>query len=170
MKKDYKNFKKLKKTEQSYSDQDVSNMMKKMQGQNKKLEAHKLDHSKPLKDQDIDYGASTMIVPCIVCNKESEMRTCKCEIPFFKEIVIMCLFCEHCHYKTVDVKTSGKVSEKGKRIVLTVATKSDLNRDIFKSDTAVVTIPEIGLELTPGTLGSFYTTAEGLVLKIKENL
>jgi zinc finger protein len=51
-----------------------------------------------------------------------------------------------------------------------VKTAEDLNRDIFKSDTTYFAIPELGLELQPGTLGSVYTTIEGLLDKIVEHL
>ena len=42
----------------------------------------------------------------------------------------------------------------------------DLNRDIFKSDTATVKIKEIEFEMSAGTLGSFYSTVEGLIDKV----
>ena len=41
---------------------------------------------------------------------------------------------------------------------------------MFKSDTTFFSIPELELELQPGTLGSVYTTVEGLVDKIHEHL
>ena len=46
----------------------------------------------------------------------------------------------------------------------------DLNRDVFKSDSCSLNIPEVGLELQPGTLGSMYTTVEGLLDKIITNM
>lgn len=46
----------------------------------------------------------------------------------------------------------------------------DINRDIFKSDTCKLVVPEIELELQPGTLGSVYTTVEGILTKILEQL
>ena len=58
------------------------------------------------------------------------------------------------------------MSKKGLRMTLRVETPEDLNRDIFKSDSAVVRIPEIGLELAEGCMGSFYSTIEGFLDKI----
>jgi len=49
---------------------------------------------------------------------------------------------------------------------LKVETEDDLKRDVFKSDTCVLRIPEIPLELGMGTLGGVYTTVEGLIEKV----
>lgn len=97
-----------------------------------------------------------------------ELTSCTCEIPFFKEICIICFLCPHCGYKDSEVKTVGEIGEKGKRIILRVNEEADLNRDVFKSESAKVSIPEIEFELMPGTLGSFYSTVEGLLDKILE--
>ena len=51
-------------------------------------------------------------------------------------------------------------------ITFHVEKPEDINRDIFKSDTCLLRVPEIDLELQPGTLGSVYTTVEGILDKI----
>ena len=51
-----------------------------------------------------------------------------------------------------------------------VKVAEDLNRDVFKSDSCSLIIPEVGLELQSGTLGSMYTTVEGLLDKIITNM
>lgn len=48
--------------------------------------------------------------------------------------------------------------------------KEDFDRDVFKSETSEIEIPELGFSLNPGTLGCFYSTIEGLMNKIYENL
>ncbi len=63
---------------------------------------------------------------CYVCNKEGEMRTCTCEIPFFKEIIIMSFICDKCGYKNSEVKIGGDIAQKGKKIILKVEKKEDL--------------------------------------------
>lgn len=45
------------------------------------------------------------------------------------------------------MKTIGDMSDKGKKIILNVRDIEDLNRDIFKSDTAKIIIPELKFEL-----------------------
>lgn len=76
-----------------------------------------------------------------MCGLIGELTTCTCEIPFFKEICIMSFLCPHCGYKDSEVKTLGEIGDKGKIITLSVDNEDDLNRDIFKSNTAIVHIP-----------------------------
>ncbi len=42
----------------------------------------------------------------------------------------------------------------------------DFRRDVLKSDTAVLELPQIDLVMEMGTLGSMYTTVEGLLNKV----
>lgn len=53
---------------------------------------------------------------------------------------------------------------------MSVENELDLNRDILKSDTASIEIPEIELEMGMGSLGSLFTTVEGMVVKITDSL
>ncbi|CAG8767340.1 31732_t:CDS:2, partial [Racocetra persica] len=46
----------------------------------------------------------------------------------------------------------------------------DLSRDILKSETCSLLIPEIELELRSGTLGGRFTTVEGLLRQVHEEL
>ena len=82
----------------------------------------------------------------------------------------MAVSCEQCGHKSTEIKHGGGMSDKGTKITFQVSTAKDLNRDIFKSDTCSFYIPELDLELQPGTLGSVYTTVEGLLDKIIEHL
>ncbi|KAK9030104.1 hypothetical protein V6N11_031535 [Hibiscus sabdariffa] len=69
-----------------------------------------------------------------------------------------------------ELKPGGPIPEKGKRITLFVKNINDLSRDVIKSDTASVKVPELELELASGTLGGIVTTVEGLITKISESL
>lgn len=84
--------------------------------------------------------------------------------------MLISFVCENCGYKSSDLKVGGEVSEFGAKIQLKVLTSEDLDRDFFKSDTSSVIIPELGLELTAGSLGSFYSTVEGFLEKIINQL
>lgn len=107
---------------------------------------------------------------CYACNREGNAQMCISAIPFFKEIIIMAFSCDYCGYRNTDIKNGGGISDKATRIVLKVEKASDLNRDVFKSDTCVLAIPEVDFAMAPGTLGSVYTTVEGLLDKIITNL
>ncbi|KAK9138723.1 hypothetical protein Sjap_009317 [Stephania japonica] len=92
----------------------------------------------------------------------------RCETRMF-DVIVMASSCDACGYRNSELKAGGEVPEKGKRIIVRVQSKEDLNRDVIKSDHASVKIPEIDLELTSGTLGGLVTTVEGLITKISEN-
>jgi len=97
--------------------------------------------------------------------------------------------CEHCGYRDNEVKSGSAISEKGKKITLKVEDEEDLSRDILKvkdissspklswlksfsmqSETAGLEIPEIDLVLAHGTLGGRFTTLEGILDQVYEEL
>ncbi|KAG6392157.1 hypothetical protein SASPL_146368 [Salvia splendens] len=96
--------------------------------------------------------------------------SCVCHIPYFQEVIVMASTCDSCGYRNSEVKPGGAIPEKGKKIVVRVKNVRDLSRDVIKSDTASVVIPELELELSSGTLGGLVTTVEGLISKIGESL
>ncbi|CAA3019089.1 zinc finger ZPR1 [Olea europaea subsp. europaea] len=91
-------------------------------------------------------------------------------IPYFQEVIVMASSCDACGYRNSEVKPGGRIPLKGKKIKVHVKNIKDLNRDVIKSDTASIKIPEIDLELVSGTLGGLVTTVEGLISKISESL
>lgn len=95
---------------------------------------------------------------------------CQSSIPFFKEIIIMAFVCDYCGYRNSEIKEGGGIGDFAKRVTFTVNSPADLNRDVFKSQTAKFTIPEIEFDMEPGSLGSLYTTVEGLLAKLIEEL
>jgi len=115
----------------------------------------------------------------------------------------MAFACDKCGYRSNEVKPGGQIADKGRKTILHVTNKEDLSRDILKSDTAIIDIPEvrrghlfiwwtqrgrvnaltrfadnprhdirnqIELMLEAGTLGSVFTTIEGMILKVKESI
>ncbi|CAF1774011.1 hypothetical protein Bca4012_045529 [Brassica carinata] len=107
---------------------------------------------------------------CGACTKLCETRMFVTKIPYFQEVIVMASTCEDCGYRNSELKPGGAIPEKGKKITLSVKNIADLSRDVIKSDTAGVKIPELDLELAGGTLGGMVTTVEGLVTQIRESL
>ena len=66
----------------------------------------------------------------------------------------MSFSCASCGYRNAEAKGGGAVPLKGCRATLRCVDEGDLLRDVLKSDTAAVTIPELDLELVHGTVGS----------------
>lgn len=63
--------------------------------------------------------------------------------------------CDKCGAKDCEVKSGGAMSNKGSRITLNVIDKHDLTRDVVKSESCSVEIPELNLEFVPGVSGMF---------------
>ncbi|GME69275.1 unnamed protein product [[Candida] boidinii] len=91
-------------------------------------------------------------------------------IPHFKDVIIMSTTCERCGYKSNEVKTGGAIPPHGRRVTLFVDDPEDLARDILKSESCGMKVPELNLDLTPGTLGGRFTTIEGLLTQVREEL
>jgi zinc finger protein len=107
---------------------------------------------------------------CSSCGRELDTLMKRVNIPYFKDIFIMSTNCNVCGYRDNEVKSGAAISEKGKKITLRVEDADDLSRDILKSETCGLEIPEIDLTLHAGTLGGRFTTVEGILNQIYEEL
>ncbi|GBC08465.1 hypothetical protein RclHR1_08130008 [Rhizophagus clarus] len=122
-------------------------------------------------DSDSDVPeVMTFPANCSHCNATSETKMHILDIPHFKEVIIMATNCDVCGYKSNEVKSGGCISPLGKKITLKIEDLEDMSRDILKSETCGLSIPEIELEVTPGTLGGRFTTVEGLLKQIHDEL
>lgn len=118
----------------------------------------------------VDGKVYTLPAECPGCAKGCVVNMQKVSIPYFKEVFVWSTVCDHCGYRTNEVKTGGEVPEKGKRITLSVENMTDLSRDILKSDTCALHSEELELTVQPGTLGGRFTTVEGLLTEIRDSL
>lgn len=92
------------------------------------------------------------------------------DIPHFQQVVLMSTLCDQCGYRSNDVKTGGAIPVKGRRITLKVNNPLDLARDILKSESCALECPELNLSVNPGTLGGRFTTVEGLLAQVRDDL
>jgi zinc finger protein len=51
-----------------------------------------------------------------------------------------------------------------------VNTKEDLSRDILKAESCALASPELNLSVEPGTLGGRFTTIEGILTQVRDDL
>ncbi len=107
---------------------------------------------------------------CYNCGRSGECKMVETNIPHFKKIILMAFACDHCGYKTNEIKAGGAISEHGTRITLKVTNPEDMSRDLLKSETASVHIPEIELHITEGSMGGRFTTIEGLLEALRDQL
>ena len=82
----------------------------------------------------------------------------------------MATTCESCGHRTNEVKSGSGIGEKGVKITLRLTDVIDLSRDVLKSETCSLSIPELEFEVGAGTLGGKFTTLEGLLVAMKEQL
>ncbi|XP_035659783.1 zinc finger protein ZPR1-like [Branchiostoma floridae] len=93
------------------------------------------------------------------------------DIPYFKQVIVMATTCDRCGHRSNEVKSASGVGEKGRRMTLNMTDPSDLTRDVLKSETCTVCIPELDFELSLSYgIGGKFTTLEGLIINIKEQL
>ncbi|RYO95973.1 hypothetical protein DL765_011711 [Monosporascus sp. GIB2] len=107
---------------------------------------------------------------CPGCMRSCTTNMKMVDIPHFKAVVLMSTVCEDCGYRSNDVKTGGEIPELGKKITLKVESAEDLARDILKSESCSLECPELSLQVNPGTLGGRFTTVEGLLTQVRDDL
>ncbi|CEP63148.1 zinc finger-containing protein ZPR1 LALA0_S07e03466g [Lachancea lanzarotensis] len=107
---------------------------------------------------------------CSSCGQPCDTHMKPVNIPHFKEVIIMSTVCEHCGFKSNEVKTGGAIPSQGRRISLVCDDPEDLSRDILKSETCSMTVPELSLDIQQGTLGGRFTTLEGLLKQVYDEL
>ena len=134
-----------------------------------------VDFAKSIDEQSKQVGninneAISLPMQCFQCGMIGIQKSCISNIPHFKEIIIMAFNCEFCGERSVEVKQGGGISEKARKITLSVEDERDLYRDLYKGDTCEVRIPELDFSLAAGTLGGIYTTVEGLLTKVHNKL
>ncbi|RYP53722.1 hypothetical protein DL768_001322 [Monosporascus sp. mg162] len=142
-------------------------------------EALGLSSSDPLSTDATQTAPDDDIIPdqvyafpatCPGCMRPCTTNMKMVDIPHFKAVVLMSTVCEGCGYRSNDVKTGGEIPELGKKITLRVESAEDLARDILKSESCSLECPELSLQVNPGTLGGRFTTVEGLLTQVRNDL
>ncbi|KAG7322341.1 hypothetical protein KOW79_013687 [Hemibagrus wyckioides] len=134
-----------------------------------------IQESEPVEEEkagnDLDTMRNEVLVfntNCPECNAPASTNMKLVQIPHFKEVIIMATNCDSCGHRTNEVKSGGATEELGTRITLHLTDPSDMSRDLLKSETCSVLIPELEFELGMAALGGKFTTLEGLLKDIKE--
>ncbi|KAH1006148.1 hypothetical protein HUJ05_006914 [Dendroctonus ponderosae] len=123
--------------------------------------------------EDIESEVLRFATNCSNCGApcETNMKmTISVDIPHFKEVVIMATSCDACGIRTNEVKSGAGVEPQGVHIEVEVRRKEDLTRDVLKSDTCDLEIPQLELTVGPHALGGRFTTIEGLITAMKDQL
>lgn len=107
---------------------------------------------------------------CPECKADCETNMKVTTIPHFKEVVIMATVCDNCGLRTNEVKPGGGIEEKGVKIEVSVRGRIDFSRDVLKSESCHLHIRELECDVGAGALGGRFTTIEGLLTAMREQL
>jgi zinc finger protein len=108
-------------------------------------------------------------MPCPVCGAHLFLIFYATEIPYEGEILIQTQMCKNCFYKNTSIqRTEGLAPIETS---LEILDGNDLNVVVYRSPGAKVSIPEIGVEIEPGTASNGdITTVEGLLMAIRDQM
>lgn len=107
---------------------------------------------------------------CPECSADCDTNMKMTSIPHFKEVVIMATNCDNCGHKTNEVKSGGGIEELGVKITVKIHDRDDFSRDVLKSETCNIYIPELDCDVGCAAVGGRFTTVEGLMKNLKETL
>ncbi|XP_070500775.1 zinc finger protein ZPR1 [Chironomus tepperi] len=107
---------------------------------------------------------------CPECAAPCDTNMKLTNIPHFKEVVIMATVCERCGHKTNEVKSGGGIEEKGLRIEVKITSREDFSRDVLKSENCHLAIRELEVDVGPSALGGRFTTVEGILTAMRDQL
>ncbi|KAF3823605.1 hypothetical protein GH733_007073 [Mirounga leonina] len=131
------------------------------------LQAEAPPEEKP-EEEDLRNEVLQFNTNCPECSAPAQTNMKLVEIPHFKEVIIMATNCENCGHRTNEVKSGGAVEPLGTKLTFHITDPLDLTRDVLKSETCSVEIPELEFELGMAILGGKFTTLEGLLKDIQE--
>lgn len=91
------------------------------------------------------------------------------DIPHFKEVILMATNCDSCGHKTNEIKGGGGFEPQGIEVRHKIKSEADLKLEAVKSDSCIVKVPDLELEVIAASAGK-YTTLEGLCQDTLERL
>ncbi|TRY71639.1 hypothetical protein TCAL_05293, partial [Tigriopus californicus] len=100
---------------------------------------------------------------CVNCHENGITRLLLAKIPHYREVILMSFHCEACGFQNNEIQSGGRIQEQGVQLKVKIQSVQDLSRQVVKSDSATLTIPEIGLEIPPDSQKGAITTVEGIL-------
>ena len=89
------------------------------------------------------------------------------EIPYFGEVMESVLLCASCGYRHTDVMVLEE--REPARYTLTIESAEDMYIRVIRSSSATMAVPELGIEVTPGSEAQgFVSNVEGVLMRMEE--
>lgn len=82
----------------------------------------------------------------------------------------MATTCEACGHRTNEVKSGSGIEPNGLRIEVKIKGTEDFSRDVLKSETCGILIPELELDGGCMALGGRFTTVEGVLQAMRDQI
>lgn len=115
-----------------------------------------------------DEKKDVMLSDCPVCGSKKSLHvTNKTDnIPYFGDILETSVTCDKCGYQSSD--SISLEHNEPKRYILEISDEK-LNTRVAKSQTATITIPELGLKVEPGPKSQGYVSnVEGILSRFEQ--
>lgn len=104
-------------------------------------------------------------VSCPLCQAELIIHWQRDNIPYFGEVMYLSSLCGNCKFRFVD--TMVLAAKEPMRYELTVDTEEDLNARVIRSTSGTIRIPELGIDIEPGTVSeSYISNIEGVLQRV----
>merc|ERR1712142_1241122 len=113
----------------------------------------------------IEFGGN-----CEACQTPTPIRMKVVNIPHFKEVILMASSCDACGHKTNEVKAGGAMEAQGSKIIFKMSDPTDLARDVLAAESCTISIPDFELSVSNYANGGRFTTLEGLLVYVTEQL
>ncbi|HII01419.1 TPA: ZPR1 zinc finger domain-containing protein [Methanosarcinaceae archaeon] len=107
-------------------------------------------------------------VSCPLCHSEMVMHWQRDNIPYFGDVMYISANCK-CSFRFAD--TMILASKEPVRYELTVESPEDLDARVIRSTSGTIHIPEMGIDIEPGTVSdSYITNIEGVLQRVRNVL
>ncbi len=105
---------------------------------------------------------------CPACsNEKATLEFFQFEIPYFGEVMESVLLCRRCGYRHTDVMVLEQ--REPARYTLVIESAEDMYIRVIRSSSATIKVPELGIEVTPGSEAQgFISNVEGVLLRMEE--
>lgn len=151
-----------------FTQEELSEVEKKGQDENNEKLKPIAEDAWPL--EELHGEVLQFLTNCSNCTAPCETNMKLTSIPHFKDVVIMATVCDTCGHRTNEVKSGGGIEEKGVKIEVKVTSRDDFSRDVLKSETCELKIRELDVEVGPSALGGRFTTVEGILTAMRDQL
>lgn len=109
---------------------------------------------------------------CMRCTQNGTTRFLFTEIPHFRKILLSAFECPHCGERNNEVQFAGELQPRGCSYSLhfSAGDQKMLNRQVVKSESATIKIPELDFEIPPEAQRGSLSTVEGILTKAVDDL